>query len=248
MTSIILHIPHSSTFIPFYDGYTVDKDTINNEINLLTDWFTDELFDLPYTKIITPFSRVFCDVERFHDDSEEIMSKYGMGICYTHFDNGKLMREVNPELRNRIKNDFYDHHHRELEKAVDECLSKNNKAIIIDCHSFPHLPLERDLQKELPRPDFCIGTNDFHTPEPIADYACEFITKHGFNVKFDNPYSGTIIPLKYFNKENKVHGLMIEVNRNFYMNLEQGKIIKKSNFQNIKHLLDDLIINILNCC
>ncbi len=49
MTEIILHIPHSSTDIPSYDGYIVDKETIKNEVNLLTDWFTDDLFDLPKT-------------------------------------------------------------------------------------------------------------------------------------------------------------------------------------------------------
>lgn len=126
---IILHIPHASTYIPFYEGFVANKKEIDGEINNLTDWFTDELFDLPLAKIVAPFSRVFCDVERFPDDSVEIMSKYGMGMCYTHFDDGRLMRNVTPEIRNRIKDDFYNPHHRQLEEIVFESLSQNGKVI-----------------------------------------------------------------------------------------------------------------------
>ncbi len=130
-SSIILHIPHSSTHIPFYDGFIANKEEIDCEVNILTDWFTDEIFDMPFTRIVTPFSRIFCDVERFPDDSEEVMSNYGMGSCYTHFDNGKLMRVVSPQLRKRIKNYFYDQHHRQLKKLVDESLFNSGKALIM---------------------------------------------------------------------------------------------------------------------
>ena len=106
MRTLILHIPHSSPYIPAYDGFVVGKEVLNNEINLLTDWFTDELFDLPFPKIVTHFSRVFCDVERFEDDALEVMSQYGMGMCYTHLDNGEIMRDVNSGLRARIKSEF----------------------------------------------------------------------------------------------------------------------------------------------
>ena len=89
-TQIVLHIPHASDYVPCMDGYVVGREDLINEIMLLTDWFTDELFDLPYVKVIAPFSRVFCDVERFPDDSAEVMSECGMGMCYTHFDDGTI--------------------------------------------------------------------------------------------------------------------------------------------------------------
>ena len=66
---MILHIPHSSAHIPSRDGFIFDFRTIEKEILKLTDWYTDELFDLKgYTKIVTPFSSILCDVERFGDD------------------------------------------------------------------------------------------------------------------------------------------------------------------------------------
>ena len=32
---------------------------------------------------------MFCDVEKYLDDSKEVMSKYGMGAVYTKDSNGK---------------------------------------------------------------------------------------------------------------------------------------------------------------
>ena len=155
----------------------------------------------------------------------------------------QLMRNVSSELRNKIKTLYYDQHHKRLEYAIEKCLSKNGKALIIDCHSYPDIPPVRDLQRELPRPDFCIGTDDFHTPKNIADHAYEFIASHGLEVKFNNPYAGTMIPLKFFKKDVMVAGIMIEVNRKLYMKSEHNLVVRNSDFQNIKSLIKCMITN-----
>ena len=90
--SIILHVPHSSTWIP----RTIDRSSISNldeNLRFMTDWYTDELFDLPVPKLVFPVSRLVCDVERFRDDSMEEMSRRGMGVCYTHGYDGKPLRQ-----------------------------------------------------------------------------------------------------------------------------------------------------------
>lgn len=92
LKSIVLHIPHSKTLIPSeaINDY-VSQDILNNEISLLTDHATDEIFDINnIDKIIFPYNRVFCDVERLNDD-EEIMFKYGRGFYYTKTDDGKIL-------------------------------------------------------------------------------------------------------------------------------------------------------------
>ena len=100
---MILHIPHSSTHIPFRDGFISDFRTIEKEILRLTDWYTDELFHLEgQSKIVTPFSRIFCDVERFEEDTKEEMTKFGMGVLYEKTDSGDRLREITPQLRERI--------------------------------------------------------------------------------------------------------------------------------------------------
>ena len=73
---IILHIPHSSTNIPITDGYLVDKKSLDKEILKLTDWYTDDLFYSNEDEMMrADFSRIFCDPERFPDDSQEIMAQ-----------------------------------------------------------------------------------------------------------------------------------------------------------------------------
>lgn len=245
ISNVILHIPHSSTNIPFYDGYLKPKGGLREEIQLLTDWFTDELFNLPYKKIITPFSRIFCDVERFAEDSQEVMSKYGMGMCYTQLDNGEAMRNVSPELRSRIKSDYYDNHHNHLEVLCADLLEKSDKILIIDCHSFPDEPFKRDLDKELPRPDFCIGTDEFHTQRELVESSIEFLTTKGYQVKENSPFSGTMIPIRHYQRDNHVLGIMIEVNRKLYMTKKNGIVRKTDRLDSIHQTIKELIMKLV---
>jgi len=101
--NLILHIPHSSNTIPFHDGYTCDKTALQTEILKLTDWYTDELFYSNIDSIIkADFSRIFCDVERFSDDDQEVMAKYGMGDVYERNDDGEIIRIVSNKLKTKI--------------------------------------------------------------------------------------------------------------------------------------------------
>lgn len=244
MEPIILHIPHSSPYIPYYDGFKVERQIIKKEVNLLTDWFTDEIFDLPYSKVVTPFSRIFCDVERFENDEDEVMSQYGMGLCYSHTDSGQTMREVTTALRSTIASQYYRKHHDEFERLTTEGLLKFGKLIIIDCHSYPDKPMRRDLNQEVPRPDFCIGSDDFHTPEYLTKSAVRFLQGQGYDVKINNPYAGSIVPLKYYQKEKNVMSLMVEINRKLYMRTMNNEVFKTESFVKIKELIGNLVTNI----
>jgi N-formylglutamate deformylase len=97
MSHYVFNIPHASTNIPFKEGFI--GDLYKKEVALLTDHATDIIFNVPgVQKMVAPFSRVFCDVERFPDSREE-MEKYGMGVFYTHTDDGQLMRVLLDEKK-----------------------------------------------------------------------------------------------------------------------------------------------------
>jgi N-formylglutamate amidohydrolase len=221
MNQLILHIPHSSSNIPFYEGYVRRISDLHKEIIKLTDWFTEEIFNTPQDiQIIAPFSRIFCDVERFSDDSKERMATKGMGVIYETTDSGEPLRFVSQELRDRILKEFYFEHHLRFENAVAKELKVSEKVIIVDCHSFPDKPLKRDIDQSTPRPDFNIGTDEFHTPQKMIELSEKYFKDLGFSVGIDKPYSGSIVPLKYYKSNPNVMSIMVEINRRLY--LEEG--------------------------
>jgi len=208
---MILHIPHSSTFIPA--DITFDKADIKKDIYRMTDWHTDDLFDCNHTIVKLDVSRLVCDVERFVVNEQ--MEDHGMGICYTTDSFGGLLRTVSDEERTRIINDYYIPHHAKLYDSVKAELEDLGTAMILDCHSFS---AERLLHEPLGnRPDFCIGTDAFHTPPALVKMLQNKLKSRGYSSLVNEPFAGTIVPLEYYNTNANVKSIMIEVNRSLYM-------------------------------
>ncbi|MBP6754683.1 MAG: N-formylglutamate amidohydrolase [Bacteroidia bacterium] len=219
MKKLILHIPHSSTIIPLKDGFVNNPTKIEQEIIKLTDWYTDDLFDSEIdSKIIAPFSRLFCDVERFADDELEIMSKVGMGVLYEKLDSDELLRKVTSHLREKILNEYYWKHHDFFTSSVKQQLKLNGECLIIDCHSFPSTPLLKAIDQNKNRPDFNIGTDSFHSPKKYIEASSSYFENLGYSLGIDWPYSGSIVPIKYYKKEKRVSSIMLEINRKLYLN------------------------------
>ena len=240
MKKLILHIPHSSTNIPFLDGYIDDKNKIQNEIIKLTDWYTEELFfSETDPMIVAPFSRLFCDVERFENDDDEVMSKVGMGAVYERFDNGDLLRNVTATLREKIIKDYYWKHHNTFSDTVKVQLNKENSCLIIDCHSYPSTPVIRDLDQTSIRPDFNIGIDLYHTPKELISASIKFFEEKGYSLGVDWPYSGTIVPMDYYQKNKNVHSIMLEVNRKLY--LKEPSNEKSNQFEETKKVVKEYL-------
>lgn len=214
LDSFVLHIPHSSTVIPNEKGFILDK--LEENINQLTDWATDNIFDVDFIeKIITPFSRLFCDVERFDDDLEPMVN-VGRGFFYTNGYDGSELRKLDLELKNLVYAEYYLNHHKIFYNKVKERLDRNNFCHIIDCHSFNDNPIVPFFEKPK-SPDICIGTDEFHTPEYLLNYTFNYFTNLGYSVEINDPYYGCIIPKQYYLKNDNVKGIMIEINKRIYM-------------------------------
>ena len=246
---MILHIPHSSTFIPLFirAQFLLSKAELSTELNLLTDRFTDELFVCEGTTIICfPISRLVIDVERFLLDADEPMSKVGMGVIYTRTAAGKPMK--NPISENQ-KDDliarYYNPHHQALLVEVKKELVMNGYAMIVDCHSFPNYPLPCDSDQSVPRPHFCIGTDSFHTPDALVDLAVNHLKELGYTVKINQPYSGTLVPTEYYQNDSRVISIMIEINRSLYMDEKTGQ--KNNQFLLVQDHIKTLLKEIDSC-
>ena len=234
---MILHIPHSSTYVP--ESFKVLEDvSLKQEFQRMTDWFTDELFDFDEAKkLIFPYSRLYCDVERFRKDRDESMARKGMGVCYTSTSFGTKLRKVSSKEKVFIKSTIYDKHHKKLEVLVDEALDRQGNTLILDCHSFPNGYLAQHNKSDK-RPDICIGTDEFHTPSELTKYLCNCFEEYGLSVEINEPFSGTMVPLKHYHKDTRVKSVMIEINRKLYLN---EKFEKNENFKRIKRIIQDTV-------
>lgn len=114
-------------------------------------------------------------------------------------------------------------------------MQQYGKSLIVDCHSFSDIPFQRDLNQQPNRPHINIGTDSFHTPKHLVDFTVDFFERHKLTVGINWPYSGTMVPLKYYQKDNRVNSIMIEVNRKLY--LKSGSNVKLGDFNFIKGIL-----------
>jgi N-formylglutamate deformylase len=232
MIQKIIHVPHSSEYIPndYLNDYLIDNQALINEVKIMKDDFTYELVEAFPNVLKFPYSRIFCDVERFLDD-REIMNKVGMGFAYTHSHDQKLIRKISniiPIL------DIYNNHHILLNNKTKKILDNHQEVLILDIHSFSDKPLPYELYKDLKRPDICIGTDDFHSDKKNVDKLIYKIKEMEFSYSINEPFKGCIIPSEYYLKDNRVKGIMLEFNKKaLTINYEKIKEFVKWTIENI---------------
>lgn len=233
---MILHIPHSSQTIPApYQTLFLKDVSLREELLAMTDLYTDLLFDYPCLKLVFPVSRLLCDTERFYDPKDEPMSAKGMWICYENTSRGTPLKTLTQSHIDEMLTRYYLPHHQTLTSLTEQELARQKRALIVDCHSFSSTPLPYEEDQTVPRADFCLGTDDMHTPPALIQACKAFLTAQGYHVTVNKPYQGTMVPVAYLNKNRRGHSIMIEVNRKFYCNESDGSMLPA--FQKIKHHL-----------
>ena len=245
--SFIFHIPHASKVIPkeYLKHFVLSSKELNQEILKMTDHYTDQLFEfdtITQKTLKFPVSRLLVDPERFVSDSEEVMSKAGMGCIYEKTHSGKPLKNAS-KIRDELISKYYQPHHERLTNMVEECLKLNSKCLIVDCHSFPKKPLPYELNQEPIRAEICIGTDAYHTPDWLLEFMRDNFKSEGFSVAVDKPFSGSIVPTFHWKKTKAVSSVMIEVRRDLYMNEGNGQ--KSDNFNSIKNSIS-MILERLN--
>jgi N-formylglutamate amidohydrolase len=236
----ILHIPHSAPHIPSLEGFIVSQEVIDAEILKLTDWYTDDLFSNDDDEmIIAPFSRIFCDTERYEDFTDANMAHNGMGVLYEKNDKGERIRTITPSLKEKIISSYYAPHHLKLSNAVKTHLSVFGKVLIIGGHSFPSITLNRDRNQNENRPDFNIGTDPYHTPQSFIDVSKHFFGKRGYSLGINSPNSGTMVPVEHYQTNAHVSSIMLEINRALYLNEPTNQMSMR--YEEIKTVVRDYI-------
>jgi N-formylglutamate amidohydrolase len=227
---VIFHIPHASRAIPPEEraALRLSEAALDQELLRMTDAFTDVLF-APQARaddvlVRFPVSRLVLDPERFDDDALEPMAERGMGMIYTCTHDLKLLREPpSPVERERLLARYYYPHHRRLREAVAAELDRDGQALVLDAHSFPSRPLPYEPDQRAERPDVCIGTDTFHTPQELIQALREAISADGLQVMINRPFAGALVPAPFYGTDARVRAVMIEINRRLYMDETNGE-------------------------
>lgn len=247
MLPLVLHIPHASTAIPdeCIGDFLIDRDLVAKHLAASTDHFTDELFSMAGPGIATvvfPISRLVVDPERFEDDTQEPMAARGLGVLYECGHDGQRIRgPIEPARRAWYLDRWYRPHHAALESAVNRAIEGSGYALIVDCHSYPDVPLAVDLDQSMLRPDGCFGTSGIHTPPWLVDAGLRFASSRGWTFGIDRPYAGSIVPMQHFGKDARVLSIMVEINRKRYLTLEGNNAVRSAGFNATRDLVLGLI-------
>jgi len=241
---LIIHIPHSSTRVPqeVRKEILLDDNGLKAELLKMTDHFIYELAETAenYGHVIRfQYSRLVVDPERFRDDNQEVMASVGMGAVYTSTSDGKALRVVSKKDRENLLRNYYDPYHQLIEETTEQLLNTSGKCLIVDLHSFPSKPLPFELNQTIDRPHICIGSDSYHTPDGLVRLSKEYFAGQKLSVEENLPFSGTLVPIKFYRRYKAVQSIMIEINRSLYMNEITGE--KLSQFNQIQRLVSEYI-------
>ena len=213
MEKYIIHIPHAALKIPevFKKRLLVDNNYFAKENLLLCDYSVDLFVPKNFSNVVRfKYSRMFCDVERYLDNTLEEMSKYGMGAIYEKDSNGQEFIKLDSNYKKYVINYYYLKHHQQLDNMVGQVLQKYKDCFIIDLHSYSDEFVFKMFNK-IANPDICLGINNNYDSN-LLSLTIKHFKNHGYSVKVNYPYSGSIISNKY----PKVKSLMIEINKRIY--------------------------------
>jgi len=249
-TPLIIHIPHSSTFIPDTEltTFSLSSNGLDSELLKMTDRYTDDLFskarELGGTMFVNCISRLVCDPERFPDDESEPMSKKGMGAVYTKTADGDPLKVVsfNSDNKERVMDQYFHPYSKALEGEVAKMLEIFGKCFIVDGHSFPTIPLPYE-DPNSNRPDICFGHDSFHAPSESISALENICGSRDYIFSHNEPFTGSYVPIKYFQKEPAVKSLMIEIRRGTYMNESSG--CKSQQYDQTKNFASELLDRIV---
>ncbi|MBQ6477536.1 MAG: N-formylglutamate amidohydrolase [Bacilli bacterium] len=215
MNKFIIHVPHASLEVPeeFTDKLLVDRKYFDKENIFICDYKVDDFIPNNFNNIVKfNYSRMFCDVEKYLDDSKEVMSKYGMGAVYTKDSNGKEFIKVDDKYKEEVISKYYKKHHKELDKIVGKVLSNYKDCFIIDLHSFSDEFVYKMFNKKN-TPDICIGINKDNYDKELLVKTINFFKSNNYSIRVNYPFSGSITSNKY----PEVKSIMIEINKRVYL-------------------------------
>jgi N-formylglutamate amidohydrolase len=191
MANLLIHVPHSSVFIPDHvrDQFLLTDAELELEVLESADRWTDQLADAAWpgaTKVVAKVSRLVVDVERYLSDELEVMAAAGRGAFYERCHDGRpLRRTLTTAERCELADTYYHPHWAMLRRMAA------NK-VLIDLHTYPARPWPVEIDPARERPEIDLGTSPSLTPVAWQEALLRHFEAHGFTVGLNTPYAGVV--------------------------------------------------------
>ena len=251
-SKVILHVPHSSRFIPdeVRKDLLLTDEQLAEELDEITDTLTDALALDAISKLPTGLpkpwlfinrtSRFVIDPERFPDE-REIMNQVGMGAVYTKTTSGAQLRSKDFDPKQLLEKYFHPYA-TAFTELTRRRVNDVGQVVIIDVHSYRANQHPNAVNHGQKRPAMCIGTDSFHTPSwLIALFQKEF---GALGDCFENePYAGTYVPLEFYQSDKRVSSIMMETRANTFLD---DNLSIHAGFDDITSALKNILISIQN--
>jgi len=236
---ILVSRPHGSTHVPS----TIREDMVlaDKDITDYADLFTDRIFDIPQTYMVTAdVSRLVVDLNRAPDHiiAQAELSYEGVVAAVT--DHGKKIFQHPPNLKT-IKNWIRNYHH-PYHRRIKQCAPKVK--FFIDGHSMHPFGPEQKPDAGKPRADIVLGNREYTTCSlATTTYVAKFFKSKGHSVKINDPYAGKYILGSYCSR-HRLPGIQIEVNKGLYLDIKTLKP-KKGMIEKLNAEMTELIYRLL---
>lgn len=193
-----------------------------------------EPWELDPTMFVEPLSN------RFNTTSPRVAA--GLGTLT------RVVAENQPIYRDRLTLDdarmriesICHPYHAALQRLLSEAIIAFGVALLIDCHSMPHISCANDKAA----PDIVLGDRHGTTcASGLVDLVETIFTSAGLRVARNRPYAGGFTTRTYGRSQHGVHALQIEISRHLYMN--EVTLTKNEGFDAIRNVMERLIFSLI---
>jgi len=229
---VVLSIPHAGRDYP----YDIDKYSQFRSFDLLcledryADLLADQAWRAGYSGLVSRTPRAIIDLNRAEHDLDPAMlttptgppallsvkARGGLGLIPRRTAGlGELWRRrfTPAEVEARITG-HHRPYHQALGALMQQALDRFGAALLLDVHSMPPLPSLSGQQA----PQIVIGDRFGRSAAPmLTEIACATAKQAGFRVALNAPYAGGHILDRHARREDGIHALQIEVDRQLYL-------------------------------
>jgi N-formylglutamate amidohydrolase len=230
----LVSVPHAGLARDFDSMRLADVRRTQRTICNLADSYADVVGETIAQRAMgqllgTDVSRVYCDVERYPDEREE-MNAVGMGVVYTRDENGDPIYRPGQEpddleVRDRMA-EVYWPYHAMLTHVAQRMIAQFGQCVLLDVHTYSDEPWPYELHADDGRPQVCLGHNGDARGMELAIMLGEQLEFLGLGVGLNEVFKGSIVPNNLDDPKHGLASVMIEMRKSAAR--DEGRLIAQT--------------------